>query len=321
MRKVRRPDRIIPTTGVVSNRMESILRSKEIDMTSILTNNGAMVALQTLKSINNDLAETQSQISTGKEIASAKDNSAIWAISKVMESDVGGFRAVKDSLALGESTIAVASAGAEKIVDVLNEMKELAISAHSENVDHAKIEETLAAKREQIQSIIAGSQFNGTNLLKTYPSGGTTDPTTGATTGSTGLDIVGSLDRVGAGAPTTNIITVASANFEANVNTTVATAITDKVTAATALSEIEGWLTNAVKGAAQLGAASARVSDQSEFIGKLSDAMKSGIGSLVDADMEEASARLKALQTQQQLGVQSLSIANQAPGAIMSLFR
>ena len=109
-------------------------------MSSILTNNSAMVALQTLKSINNDLGKTQSMIATGKEVATAKDNSALWSISKVMESDVAGFNAISDSLALGESTLAVASAGAEQIVNILTDMKELAISAQTENVDFAKIQ-------------------------------------------------------------------------------------------------------------------------------------------------------------------------------------
>ena len=77
-------------------------------MSSVLTNNGAMVALQTLKSINMDLTKTQNMISTGKAIGSAKDNSAVWAISKVMESDVAGFQAISSSLSLGESTVAVA---------------------------------------------------------------------------------------------------------------------------------------------------------------------------------------------------------------------
>ncbi|MEP6444100.1 MAG: flagellin, partial [Hyphomicrobiales bacterium] len=104
-------------------------------MSSILTNNGAMVALQTLKSVNKNLDMTQSEISTGKSIATAKDGSAIWAISKVMESDVAGFKAISDSLAVGESTTAVASAGAEQIVSVLEDMKTLAVSANSETAD------------------------------------------------------------------------------------------------------------------------------------------------------------------------------------------
>ncbi|MDP5362702.1 MAG: flagellin, partial [Paracoccaceae bacterium] len=76
-------------------------------MSSILTNNSAMVALQTLKGINKSLNDVQGQISTGKAVATAKDNSAVWAISKVMESDVKGFKAISDSLSLWQSTIAV----------------------------------------------------------------------------------------------------------------------------------------------------------------------------------------------------------------------
>ena len=101
-------------------------------MSSINTNNSAMVALQTLKSINSNLAKTQDEISTGKSVAMAKDNSAVWAISKVMESDVSGFKSISDSLSVGEATVAVASAGAEQIVKVLDEMKSLAISVNSE---------------------------------------------------------------------------------------------------------------------------------------------------------------------------------------------
>src|SRR6056297_2434410 len=108
-------------------------------MSSILTNNSAMVGLQTLQGVNSNLAKTQDMISTGKEVSSAKDNSAIWAISKVMESDVSGFKAVSESLSLGESTVAVASAGAEQITDQLNEIKEKVVTATGENVDHGKI--------------------------------------------------------------------------------------------------------------------------------------------------------------------------------------
>lgn len=279
-------------------------------MSSILTNNSAMVALQTLKSINGNLAETQSQISTGKEIGSAKDNSAIWAISKVMESDVAGFDAVSDALAVGESSVGVASVGAEKIVETLREMKALAVAGRSETADHAQIEIDLEAKRTQITSIIEASQFNGVNLLATDVDGN----------GGTQLTVVSSLDRVGSGAPTAKTIDVTGVNFEAGLDLANMTEIT-AADANTVLGEIETMLAAAITGAAALGASSKQISDQGNFIGKLTDAMKSGIGSLVDADMEAASARLQALQTQQQLGVQALSIANQAPQTILSLFR
>ncbi|QFT58357.1 Flagellin [Sulfitobacter sp. THAF37] len=281
-------------------------------MSSILTNNGAMVALQTLKSINKDLAQTQNAISTGKDIGSAKDNSAIWAISKVMESDVAGFSAVQDSLAVGESTVAVASAGAEQIVETLKEMKQLAIAGQSETADFAKIQADMTEKAEGISAIIGASQFNGVNLLATDVDGN----------GGTSLTVVSSLDRVGAASPTVSTIGVDTVDFEANIDAVSnLTAITDAASAATAFGELETFLTTAIDGAAALGASAKRISDQSEFVGKLNDAVKSGIGSLVDADMEAASARLQALQTQQQLGVQALSIANQAPQTILSLFR
>ena len=160
-------------------------------MSSILTNNGAMVALQTLKSINMNLTDTQDAISTGKEISTAKDGSAVWAISKVMESDVKGFEAISDALSLGESTVAVASAAAEQIVDVLGEIKQLAISANSENVDFDKIQTDISERVSQVASIISAAQFNGSNLLATDVDGA----------GATSLSIVSSLDRVGSAAP------------------------------------------------------------------------------------------------------------------------
>ena len=284
-------------------------------MISILTNNSAMIALQTLKTINSNLADTQNAISTGKDIATAKDGSAIWAISKVMEADVAGFNAVSDSLALGESTVAVASAAADQIVTVLTDMKELAISANSENVDFAKIQADIAERAAQVDSIISAAQFNGANLLATSVDGNA---------GVTSLSVISSLDRVGSATPTPSTITVDTVDFEANIDLLGAgnlTAITNTTTAATALGEIEAFLTLAIDGAAALGASGKRLEDQQVFVGKLSDAMKSGIGSLVDTDMEAASARLQALQTQQQLGVQALSIANQAPQTLLSLFR
>ncbi|MGR3761357.1 flagellin N-terminal helical domain-containing protein [Roseobacteraceae bacterium NS-SX3] len=273
-------------------------------MSSILTNNGAMVALQTLQSVNSNLEQTQAQISTGKSVGSAKDNAAVWAISKAMDSDIAGYGAVQDALGVGEATVAVASSAAEQIVEKLTEMKELAISANSENVDHAKIQADLAKKQEQITNIIKSADFNGANLLNTDVDGN----------GATGLTVMGSLVPGDA-------ITVTGVNFQVSMDFSAATAITDAATAATALGEIEGKLTTAIDGAAQLGGDSNRLSDQKEFVSKLTDSLKMGVSTMTDTNMEEASARLKALQTQQQLAVQSLSIANQAPQALQQLFR
>lgn len=130
-------------------------------MSSILTNHGAQIALRTLKTINGNLTDVQNSISTGKRIGSAKDNAAVWSIAKTMESDISGFRSIKDGLAMGEATVAVASAGAEQIVEKLTEIKELIVSAQSENVDHDTIQTDIASKVEQVEAIIAAAQFNG----------------------------------------------------------------------------------------------------------------------------------------------------------------
>ncbi len=280
-------------------------------MSSILTNNSAMVALQTLKSVNNNLSDVQSQISTGKAVSSSSDNAAIWAVSKVMESDQASFKAIGDQLSLGEATVGVASNSAEQVVSLLTEMKELAIQASGDNVDHAKIETDIAEKEAQIASIVSGAQFNGVNLLATDVDGN----------GGTDISVISSLDRVGSTAPTISTITVNGADFEADIVGGTRTAITDGTTAQTAINDIEALLEIAVDGTAALGSSQARLADQGEFVSKLSDSLSTGIGALVDADMEEASARLQALQVQQQLATQSLSIANQAPQQLLSLFQ
>jgi flagellin len=282
-------------------------------VSSILTNNGAMVALQTLKSVNDNLDEIQSAISTGKEVGKAKDNAAVWAISKTMEADISGFEAIEDGLAIGEATVGVASAASEQIVETLREMKKLIVSAQSENVDHVKIQNDIASKVAQIESIISAAQFNGANLLKTEIDGGTT----------TQLGILASLDRAGSGGTVTAVeITIASVNFEDKLDFSASlTTITDSATAATALGEIETLLNVAITGAAALGASMARLEDQSDFVSNLVDSMTSGVSTMRDTNMEEASARLQALQTQQELAVQSLTIANEAPSTLLQLFQ
>ncbi|MGV8988543.1 MAG: flagellin [Cypionkella sp.] len=161
-------------------------------MSSILTNNSAMVALQTMKSINSNLATTTSQIATGKRVDTAKDNAAVWAISKVMESDVKGFQGISDSLALGSSTIAVAGQAASTVTDLLTQMKGKIVSAQESNVDRTKIQADIVTLKNQISSVVGAAQFNGLNLVNN----------------SASVNILSSLDR-SAGAVTASSITVA----------------------------------------------------------------------------------------------------------------
>lgn len=429
-------------------------------MTSILTNTGAMVALQTLSSINANLGNVQNEISTGKSISSAKDNSAIWAISKVMESDVNGFNAISDSLSLGESTVAVARQAAETVTDLLTEIKGKIVASQEDNVDRSKIQDDIAALTKQITSVVNAAQFNGLNLVDGNVSTTNVD-------GNTGINILSSLDRAADGTVSSSSIGVETQNLSltagtdltaaaasvgtdpgtvgvidannggtsdsikldtftfldasgaaggsvalargtAGLDNSVATGLMegDQLTfqigateaqytiregdtaeaivagmksafqaaglsdtdftmdistageleitnntnadiafsssssrgsggladlaaidvssgagALSALGAIENLINTSIDASASFGSVEGRIEIQNEFIGKLTDSLKAGIGSMVDADMEASSARLQALQVQQQLGIQALSIANQAPQSVLSLFQ
>ena len=184
-------------------------------MSSILTNNGAMVALQTLKSINKDLTATQSMISTGKSVASAKDNAAVWAISKVMDSDVKGFKAISDSLSLGESTVAVAQNGAEAVTDLLIDIKAKIVASQEDNVDRAKIQTDIGELRDQISAVVGAAQFNGLNLLTN----------TSSTAGSGTVDILSSLDRASDGTVTAGNISITKQDLSTQAQAIAADAV------------------------------------------------------------------------------------------------
>lgn len=161
-------------------------------MSSILTNTSAMVALKTLRGVNSQLAMTQNEISTGKAISSARDSASIWSISKVMESDVKGFKGISESLSLGQSTISVARNASETVTDLLTDMKGLIVSAQEDNVDRVKIQTDIEALGNQINAITGAAQFNGLNLVS-----GTDD-----------VNILASLDRGANGSVTASDITV-----------------------------------------------------------------------------------------------------------------
>ncbi|NEX46372.1 flagellin [Pseudotabrizicola algicola] len=436
-------------------------------MSSILTNNGAMVALQTMKAINKNMGQVQSEISTGKSVGNAKDNAAVWAISKIMESDVKGFKGISDSLALGSSTVAVAQNAAETVTNLLTSIKGKIVAAQEANVDRAKIQTDISALRDQINSVVGAAQFNGLNLLSNASTtagsgtvsvlssldrnssgsvaastigvtkqdlgtgasaiaatGGTFNNAVATTTlnnttrsatlalggsaagfaagtayalnifgtdadnstfnqatfrtstaaaatqteaaasqiryvtreGDTAADVAKALSNAyarfaaennlspdalsisasGNGLSITSNSTTATDTIQVNVMSVTANAgntiggglealrtlnVSTESGAKGALAAVEGLIQKAVDSAATFGSVRGRIDTQTEYVSKLVDSLKSGIGSMVDANMEEASARLQALQVQQQLATQSLSIANQAPQSILALFR
>ncbi|WP_018094232.1 flagellin [Sinorhizobium meliloti] len=401
-------------------------------MTSILTNNSAMAALSTLRSISSSMEDTQSRISSGLRVGSASDNAAYWSIATTMRSDNQALSAVQDALGLGAAKVDTAYSGMESAIEVVKEIKAKLVAATEEGVDKAKIQEELDQLKDQLTSIADAASFSGENWLKAEV--GTTvnvvasfvrDDTGAVSVKKVGYDLDattvlydtagnnGILDKtynvsqksvkvsvntdgvksdvtvaaysidelIAAGATfTTNTVggkTTQLANATATVGTVTAgdyfvqvdgdtwvlaadvtgtgqEALHDEagtyygvdttnapaaniaalqsietldITALTAtqldnmISAVDAALSDMTSAAADLGSIAMRIDLQSDFVNKLSDSIDSGVGRLVDADMNEESTRLKALQTQQQLAIQSLSIANSASENVLTLFR
>ncbi|RJE86477.1 flagellin N-terminal helical domain-containing protein [Paracoccus onubensis] len=308
-------------------------------MTSILTNNGAIVALQTLKNTNKMLGITQREISTGKRINTAADGSAIWAVAKTMETDRDAFKTIQQGLNVASKVVSTAVENANGIVDDLKIIKDRLTASSNSDQDVAKNWDEISELIDGIKAKIDSSQINGVNLLNTGGTGG--DPATQYT-------VLASLDR-SYGATTTGhtAIVVQSQDFTTAVYDKLAAwtkpttskaaealisgavdhavdATTGKVTSTVTAdtdTSVEALIEFSINAAAKLGAKQHRIEAQEKSVGQIKDNLTSGIGALVDSNLEEASARLQALQTQQQLGIQSLSIANQAPGAVLALFR
>ena len=272
---------------------------------SVNTNVGAMIALQNLNATNAQLATTQSRINTGKSVANAKDNGAIWAIAQGQRAEIGALNAVKQSLDRGVAAVDVALAAGETVSDLLLQMKEKALAATDASLKtaaRAALNEDFVALRDQIASVTSNAEFNGVNLLET---------------GATGFQALANAE----GTSTLTVGAEVMALGSANVTVTASQAIDTLSDAAASLAAVTASI-DLVSGAlARLGTNSKALSTHITFVGKLSDALESGVGNLVDADLAKESAKLQALQTKQQLGVQALAIANSSTQTLMSLFR
>jgi flagellin len=274
-------------------------------MLSVNTNTGAMLALQYLNKTSQDLEQTQGRINSGLKVAGPKDNGAVYAIAQNMRGNVAGYTSVADSLNRGVSTVDVAIAAGQSISDLLNELKGKALAAADASLDTASrtaLNEDFKALRDQITTIVQNATFNGTNLVD----GTTTDiQALASADGSKKITVTGqdmSLDG--------SIVTVAS-------SATIDTA----ADASTMIGTINESIQNVNASLAKFASGSKKFGIQNDFVQKLMDTLKAGIGNLVDADMAVESARLQSLQVKQQLGVQALSIANSAPSITLSLFR
>lgn len=273
-------------------------------MLSVNTNTNAMTALEYLNQTQGQLAQTENAVTTGLTVATAKDNGAVFAIAQNMRGDVAGYSAVTQSLENGMSTVGVALSAGQSISDLLIQMKQQALASSDTSLDTASrqaLNDNFQALLQQIKTVVTNAEFNGTNLLD----------------GSTGkIAALASSDG-------THRITVMSENMSlsGSIVTIASTgSISTQAKASAMISTVETSLNNVDSALATLGSGSAKFSIQASFVQNLSDTLTTGIGNLVDANMATESARLTALQTKQQLGVQALAIANQAPQILLSLF-
>lgn len=274
---------------------------------SVHTNTSAAIALQNLTRTNERLSDVQGRISTGLKVQGAKDNASIWAIAQGQRADVGALSAVKQSLDRATSIADVAMAAGESISDLLNQLKEKVVAAKDESLktqSRELLNADFQALLRAISSAVQNASFDGANILNGSLTNGikflaNTDASSSVTLSSKNLSLGGGI-----------------------IDLTTATDSLLSLTGATqALTRLDASITKLNAALGDIGAQAKQIEAHNSFVSKLMDSLESGIGNLVDADLAKESARLQALQVQQQLGAQALSIANQSPQIILSLFQ
>jgi len=267
-----------------------------------------MIALQNLNATGAELAISQNRISTGRKVDSAKDNGSTWAIAQSMRANSQSLNAVRDSLQRGQSTIDVAMAAAGSISDLLIQMKERALAASDTTLNTASrlsLNEDFKALRDQIAKTVTNAEFNGSNMIKT-----------------SGTSIYALADAAGTNKLTVSAQSLAlgSANLT-GISSTASFATNTASGAQSMIATVNTAIGNVSKALAKLGTGSKALDMHLTFINKLQDSIDNGIGNLVDADLAKESAKIQALQTRQQLGVQALAIANSSTQIMLSLFK
>jgi len=292
-------------------------------MSSLLTNTAAMTALANLTQTQANLNKVENQISTGLRISSAADNASYWSIATKMSSNVGALGAVSDALSQSSSLVSTMTTALQSTISVVNAIKDDLVAASNPGADLSKIQTDIEARQNALLSIGASSNVNGQNFLET--TGGTVnlvasyDSTSGVSFLSVDTSQTALFDSTTA--PTTGILGANGANFATSsilsMNITTATA----GDLANLLKDTEVAISALTTAASQLGATTNNITVQQTYISNLSDSLTTGVGSLVDANMNEAATKLAALQVQQQLGVQALSISNSNTQLILKLFQ
>ncbi|MCX7587447.1 flagellin [Phenylobacterium sp. 58.2.17] len=275
-------------------------------MNSVNTNQGAMIALQNLNTTNKDLGVVQNRINTGQKISSAKDNGAIWAIAQNQRAESASLNSVVSSLQRGQSVADVAMSAGTAISDILVQMKEKVLAATEAGLSTASkaaLSDEYKALRDQIDTIANNATFDGVNLISS------------TSVNSSSIKAIANADATA----TIDIAHVVLSKSNTKIAATLAT-LTSGVTSAD-VKEVEDAIQDVSSALSKLGTGAKALDTHMTNVMKLQDTLDAGVGNLVDADLAKESARLQALQTKQQLGVQALSIANQSSSSLLGLFR
>lgn len=307
-------------------------------MSSINTNIAAMTALQALNQTNKETLMVQNRVSSGLRVASAADNAAYWSIATTMRSDRQALSTVADALGLGAATVDVANQGMTAAIKTASDIKAKLVAARQPGVDRSKIQSEITQLQSSLSSAVQTASFSGQNWLAVDSTGTTTrtlvasfsrDSTNNLTVGTISVDIGATgtmlIDSSGGGAGILDQSrSVTSGGTYTILNLTIGS-LTDATADLTDLEDmiqgVDDAITSMTRAATNLGAVKTRIDVQKDFAKNLMDAIDTGVGQLVDADMNEESTRLQALQVRSQLGIQALSMANQSAQSILSLFR
>jgi flagellin len=300
------------------------------------------------------MEETQNHISSGYRVDRAADNAAYWSIATTMRSDNSALSTVSDALGLGAAKTDTAYTGLNSAISVITEIKSKLVAAREPGVDKLKINSELTELKNQLVSVSESASFSGQNWLYNESSAGNhTVEMVGSfnrkadNTVSVGIlkfdtatsTLVDTYDvqrglltaDTSVTQPVNGTTTTTTASYfllDVGAATGSSTATEIELGATTSndnidgmISAVETMLSKMTNAAAVIGSTNMRIDLQNTFVKDLMDTIDKGVGRLVDADMNEESTKLKALQTQEQLGIQSLSIANSNADNILQLFR
>lgn len=307
-------------------------------MSSLNTNIAAMTALQTLSKTNKDMLETQNRVSTGYRVGSASDNAAYWSIATTMRSDNDAVSTVADALGLGGATVDVTYTAINNAIETVSDIKAKLVAARAPGLDRGKIQTEITALQAKLRSTAESAVFSGENWLVGDSTGTTTktivasfsrDSSGEITIGTIGVDVgpTGSMlfDLSGSNAGLLDQERTTTSGSSYSVFNLDISALTDAdadlVDLEDMIKGVDDALAQMTDAATVIGSAKSRIELQKDFVTTLMQSIDTGIGQLIDADMNEESTRLQALQVRQQLGVQALNIANQSAQMILQLFQ